>query len=205
MQMRVGMKEETTQRERLDKRHQKRFIKRCEVEFVSDSVTFRGISGNFSLTGLFIRTNHPCPLDSVLDVSVFLPNRTVSTLKVRVVRSFRTPTGKVIGTPVRSGTNGMGVRIIEKDANYLNFFKSILNDRKSHEETDGGVDGSDTRHLLGTKDGKGSGPMEIVAVLTKVVKQQQRSLEQQRKDLEELTSAVARLEAEVTSLKNRET
>jgi hypothetical protein len=203
MLVRAAMEEEMAERERQDKRHQKRFTKRCEVEFLSEGVKLRGISGNFSLNGLFIRTNHPAPLDSVLDVAVFLPNDTTSCLKVRVVRAYKTPTGKVMGTPVRGGTNGMGVRIIEKDANYLNFFKSILSDRKGHDDIQGSTNGKDAHHLLETKDGKVLSTIEIVAVLTKVVKQQQKSLTSHREVLETLTAAVARLDAELTSLKKR--
>jgi len=161
----------------------------------------RGISGNFSLNGLFIRTNHPAPLEALLDVAVFLPNETISYLKVKVARAFKTPTGKVIGTPVRSGTNGMGVRIIEKDANYLNFFKSMLTERKGHEDAQAGLREKDAHRLIETKDGKPLSPMKIVAVLTKVVKQQQESLNEQRDAIETLTATVARLESEITSLK----
>jgi hypothetical protein len=195
------MEEEMAERERQDKRHQKRFTKRCEVEFLSEGVKLRGISGNCSLSGLFIRTNHPAPLDSILDVAVFLPNDTTSYLKVRVVRAYKTPTGRVMGTPVRGGTNGMGVRIIEKDANYLNFFKSMLSDRKGHDDVRRGIGGKEAHHLLETKDGKVLSTIEIVAVLTKVVKQQQESLNSHKEVLETLTATVARLEAELTGLK----
>jgi hypothetical protein len=192
------MKEEIIE-ERQDKRHQKRFTRRCEVEFVSEGVTRRGISGNLSLTGLFIRTNHPPASDTTLDLLVFLPNETTSKLKVKVVRAYRTPTGKVMGTPVKHGTNGMGVRIIERDANYVHFFMSLLNYKTGHESTHAGV-GKDAHQLLTAKDGKGLSPMEVVEALTKMVKQQQQSLdahketlEQQKKTLEALAAAVARL------------
>jgi len=45
----------------INRRKHKRYIRRCEIEFVSDGVTYRGIASDFSLNGLFIRTNHPLP------------------------------------------------------------------------------------------------------------------------------------------------
>lgn len=109
------------------KRKQKRYIKRCEVEFVSDGMTYRGISSDFSLGGLFIRTSFPLAPDVVLDITVHLPDGTTSKLKVKVVRAWRTAIGRVMGTPVRAAKNGMGVEILEKDANYLHFIRSLLN------------------------------------------------------------------------------
>jgi hypothetical protein len=39
----------------MEKRQRKRFIKRCEVEFVANETTYRGISSNFSISGFFIK------------------------------------------------------------------------------------------------------------------------------------------------------
>ncbi len=108
------------------KRKQKRYIKRCEVEFVSEGLTYRGISSDFSLGGLFIRTNFPLVPDTIFDVMVHLPDGATSKLKVKVIRAWRTAIGRVMGTPIRSAKNGMGVEILEKDANYLNFIRSLL-------------------------------------------------------------------------------
>ena len=108
------------------RRQQKRFIKRCEIEFVLDGITYRGISSDFSLNGLFIRTSYPVVPDMIFDVIVHLPDDLTSKLKVNTRRVGKTPSGKVIGIPVKAIKNGMGVEIIEKDANYLHFFRSLL-------------------------------------------------------------------------------
>ncbi len=108
------------------RRKQKRYIKRCEVEFVVGGITYRGISSDFSLDGLFIRSNFPASPDAVLHVTIHLPGGAVSKLKVKVVRAWRTAIGKVMGTPVMAAKNGMGVTILEKDANYLHFIRSLL-------------------------------------------------------------------------------
>lgn len=93
---------------------------------MSEGLTYRGISSDFSLFGLFIRTNFPMRRDTVLDLTIHLPDGTISKLKVKVIRAWRTAIGKVIGTPVRAAKNGMGVEILRKDANYLHFIRSLL-------------------------------------------------------------------------------
>ncbi len=109
-----------------NKRKQKRFIKRCEVEFICAGITYNGISSDFSMGGLFIRTNHPLAPDTIFNVKVYLPDGRISKLKVKVRRAWKTATGRVIGTPVKEYKNGMGVEISEKDVNYLNFIRSLL-------------------------------------------------------------------------------
>jgi hypothetical protein len=109
-----------------DKRQDKRFIKRCETEFTVDGITHRGITSNLSLNGLFISTNRSFPPDTRLDIVIHLPNGSTSKLKGRVRRALKTPTGEVIGAPVKSFKNGMGVEIIENDDNYLEVIKLSL-------------------------------------------------------------------------------
>jgi len=110
----------------INRRKHKRYIRRCEVEFVSDGVTYRGIASDFSLNGLFIRTNFPLSPDTVLDLRVHLPGGLISQLTIRVVRAWKTATGRVIGSPIKAFKNGMGVQITEKDINFLHFIRSLL-------------------------------------------------------------------------------
>ncbi len=107
------------------KKRQIRFIKRCEVEFSSDSVTRRGISSNLSLNGLFIRTDLPFFPNTILDMVIYLPDGSVSVLKGRVTRSSRTSLG-ITGTHLKNFKNGMGIEIINRDINYQNFIGSLL-------------------------------------------------------------------------------
>ena len=110
----------------INRRKHKRYIRRCEIEFTSDGVSYSGIASDFSLNGLFIRTNYPLPPGSVLNLTVHLPGGVTSQLTTRVIRKWRTATGKVIGSPVKTAKNGMGVEIIKKDINFLHFIRSIL-------------------------------------------------------------------------------
>ncbi len=111
----------------MEKRQRKRFIKRCEAEFVVNETTYKGISSNFSLNGFFIRTNHPPKPDTILHIVIHLPDGSTSNVKGKVIRAWKTPTGRVMRAPIGSSKkNGMGIEIIEKDDNYVHFIKSFF-------------------------------------------------------------------------------
>lgn len=97
-----------------------RFIRRLETEFTAEDITYRGISSDFSLTGLFIRTTHPFAPGTAIDITVHLPDGESSRLKGIVRRAFKSP---VVGLK-----SGMGVQITAKDAHYINFIKSVFPD-----------------------------------------------------------------------------
>lgn len=109
-----------------NKREQKRFIFRCETEFIANGVTYRGIASDFSLNGIFIRTTHPLVPDTISDMTVYLPEGMTSKLTGKVKRALKPSIGRVVGTPVRAFKHGMGIEIIKKDINYLNFIRSLL-------------------------------------------------------------------------------
>ncbi|MDQ7788025.1 MAG: PilZ domain-containing protein [Thermodesulfovibrionales bacterium] len=109
-----------------EKREHKRFIKRCETEFIVDDTQHRGISNNLSMTGIYISTNRPFAPDTLMNLVVYLPNGTSSRIKGQVVRALKSSFGKVMGTPVKSLKSGIGVKLIEKDNNYIEFVNSLL-------------------------------------------------------------------------------
>lgn len=100
-----------------NKRQHRRFIKRCDLAFFSDDLTFRGMSRNFSLDGLFIKTNRPFAKDKMLGIEVSLPDGSTSKLTGKVKWSLKTS---------KTLINGMGVEIIARDAYYLHFIRSLL-------------------------------------------------------------------------------
>lgn len=108
------------------KRKRRRFIKRCSVEFEVDGVKRTGISSDFSLGGLFIRTNYPYPPDTVMEITIILPDGNHSKVMAKVRRANKSALGRVIGTPSKQYKNGMGVEIIKKDSNYLHLIRSLL-------------------------------------------------------------------------------
>jgi hypothetical protein len=92
-----------------------RFVRRLETEFTAENKTYRGISSDLSLSGLFIRTNHAFVPGTILDISLHLPEGETSILKGKVMRAYK--------TPIVALKNGMGVLLIEKDSHYINFMK----------------------------------------------------------------------------------
>jgi len=107
----------------LEKRQHKRYTSRCEIEFSMNGTTYRGISSNLSLNGLFIRTRRPFTADTVIDIIAHLPNGS-SKLKGITRRAVR--------NPVHHQQNGMGIEIIEKDETFRDFVKSINQERKEN-------------------------------------------------------------------------
>jgi len=109
-----------------NKRQFRRFTRRCEAEFTAGDVTSRGIACDFSLNGLFLKTNYPVTGDTLIEITVHLPDGAKAKLKGKVKRSMKTAIGKVMGMPVKSLKNGMGVQLIERDASYLHFIRSLI-------------------------------------------------------------------------------
>ncbi len=109
-----------------NKRKLKRFSHRCKIAFTADGVTYRGLSSNFSLNGLFIRTNHSFPPETLLDIVIYLPNDLTAQLKGKVVRASKDPLLGTIGMAGGYREKGMGVTIIEKEPLYLHFIRAFL-------------------------------------------------------------------------------
>lgn len=109
-----------------DKRQFKRFTRRCEAEFTCQGVLKRSIASDFSIKGLFIRTNNPFAPNEVIDILVHLPDDSVSSLQGRVMRSMKNPLGNIVGTIAKEYKNGMGIEITKKDAAYLHFIRSLV-------------------------------------------------------------------------------
>ena len=105
----------------MEKRQHKRYTSRCEIEFSMDGTTYRGISSNLSLNGLFIRTRRPFAADTVIELMVHFPNGSTSKLKGITRRAIRNPL---------DNQNGMGIEIIEKNSNYFDFINSMVSQRE---------------------------------------------------------------------------
>jgi hypothetical protein len=109
-----------------NKRKLKRYRYRCKISFTVDHVTYRGLSSNFSLNGLFIKTHQQFSPETLLDVTIYFPNDLTSQLKGRVVRASEEPTPDETGPTGEYRGKGMGIEIIEKDSLYLHFIRSLL-------------------------------------------------------------------------------
>lgn len=99
-----------------DKRKYKRFNRMLEVEFSAGADKLTGISSNFSKKGMFIRTRYGLPAGTLLDIAIHMPGNKISRVKGIVRRSVKTNTALV--------KNGMGVELIHRDSNFLEFIKT---------------------------------------------------------------------------------
>lgn len=109
------------------KRQCQRFTKRLEVTFTSEASKFRGISSDLSAGGLFIRTQHGLTPGSMVDIEMYLPDGKVGRLQGIVRRTVKTALSVV--------KNGMGIELIERDQNYLDFLRNFDMLECSPEET----------------------------------------------------------------------
>ncbi len=88
-----------------------------ETEFIADGKHYRAIASNFSRYGLFVRTNRALVPGAELDIVIHLPNGSNAQVKGLVRCSIK--------TPAISPKSGMGVELISRDNNYINFIKDF--------------------------------------------------------------------------------
>lgn len=100
-----------------ERRRHRRFARRLQVEFSAGGRKFTGISSDFSEKGLFIRTRQAIPAGAYVDIKVFLPNGSTSTLKGVVRRTAR--------AGADAAHNGVGVELIIRDEPYREFIKTL--------------------------------------------------------------------------------
>lgn len=111
----------------MSKRQHNRHTKRLETVFVTGTERYSGITSDVSDGGLFIRTRNPFAPGSILDIEIYLPDGKTSKLKGRVKNAIK--------TQITALKNGMGIELIEKDSNYINFIKTISGENGSSTPT----------------------------------------------------------------------
>jgi hypothetical protein len=111
---------------RSNKRKLRRFHHRCRITFTIGGVTCRGLSSNFSLEGLFIRTSTIAPPGTLLDITIHYPNDFTSHLQGKVVRATTGPFRSMVDKAKENGEKGMGIKIIKKDSLYLHFINTLI-------------------------------------------------------------------------------
>lgn len=99
-------------------KREERFTRRLETEFSSGETKHRGISSDLSEKGLFIRTQHGLAPGSILDIVIYLPEKKTARVRGVVRRTIKTQMDVV--------KNGMGIELIERDINYINFIKTYI-------------------------------------------------------------------------------
>jgi PilZ domain len=101
----------------MSKRRFHRFKKRFDTRFSSGDYKFRGISGNLSEDGIFIRSTQSFIPGSPVDIELALNENEVSRLHGVVKWSKR--------TALRTIPSGMGIELKEKDRHYTDLLKGL--------------------------------------------------------------------------------
>ena len=127
------------------RRKSKRVTKRLEVTFSSGGLQFRGISSDLSWGGLFIRTQNGLMPGTIVEIEIYLPGHKVGRLKGIVRRTVKTSLSMV--------KNGMGVELIERDQDYLDFVKTINSEHREQSDETGAQSGEET---ASHREGKGN-------------------------------------------------
>jgi hypothetical protein len=101
----------------MSKRRHKRYVRRLETEFSAEGKSYRGLSSDFSVTGIFIRTNHAFEPGTKMEMLVHLPDGSDTKLRGTVKRAM-----KIFAISLK---NGMGIELTQSDMNYVTFMKSF--------------------------------------------------------------------------------
>lgn len=109
----------------LEKRKQKRFAKRCIIEFTADGQTCKGIGRNLSLDGLFVKTRKPLPPDKIIAMVADLPDGSISKFTGQVKRAVKERHSLILERAGIPSNDGMGVQLVEADDNYKRFIASF--------------------------------------------------------------------------------
>jgi Tfp pilus assembly protein PilZ len=99
----------------VDKRKGERFSTRLYVKLNSGSLISWGVLSDISENGLFIKSNRNFSIDALIDIEIFMPDKSISLLR-----------GIVRRTTEQADLNrkfGIGIEIIEKDIIYKHFLK----------------------------------------------------------------------------------
>ena len=101
----------------MGKRRFNRFKKRFDAKFSSGDSRFRGISGNLSEGGIFIRSKQSFVPGSRVDIELELGDNETSRLQGVVKWSKRTALPTV--------QSGMGIEVTAKDSPYANLLRTL--------------------------------------------------------------------------------
>ncbi len=101
----------------MSKRRYNRFKKRFDARFSSGNYKFRGISGNLSEDGIFIRSTRSFIPGSPVDIELTLNENEVSRLQGVVKWSKKTALPTI--------PSGMGIELKEKDMHYTDLLKAL--------------------------------------------------------------------------------
>jgi len=109
----------TAQKEysQMEQRKEQRVSKQLYVQISAEKKVFWGLLNDFSTNGLFIKCNQDFPMGAAIEIEIFMSDKSNSVLK-GIVR-------RMIDMPESNRKYGLGIELIEKDARYIRFVKSV--------------------------------------------------------------------------------
>jgi len=113
------------------KRKENRIEKQLYVLLRLESKLVRGLLNDFSENGLFIKCNQDFPIGSVIDIEIFMPDKSTSVLKGIIRRK--------IDMPESNRKYGLGIELIKKDVRYTIFLASSLHEPIPQARTNDGL------------------------------------------------------------------
>jgi hypothetical protein len=105
----------------MEQRKEHRISKQLYVQLRIEKKMFWGLLNDCSENGLFIKCNRDCPIDAVIDIEIFMPDKSTSVLKGIVRRR--------IEMPESNRKYGLGIELIKKDTRYTIYLASSLYER----------------------------------------------------------------------------
>jgi hypothetical protein len=109
----------------VERRKHLRINKSLVSQIFADNISLFVITGDLSVNGLFLRSKRCLPANSFVTIEIVLPDNSVSSLRGIVRRTINNSA---------FSHNGMGIEIIGKDSNYIQFMKSILGETETNDE-----------------------------------------------------------------------
>jgi hypothetical protein len=101
----------------MEQRKEHRISKQLYVQISTERKVFWGLLNDFSKNGLFIKCNQDFPMGAVIDIEIFMSDKSNSVLKGIVRRK--------IDMPESNRKYGLGIELIGKDARFIRFVNSV--------------------------------------------------------------------------------
>ena len=101
----------------MEQRKEHRISKQLYVQISTERKVFWGLLNDFSKNGLFIKCNQDFPMGAVIDIEIFMSDKSNSVLKGIVRRK--------IDMPESNRKYGLGIELIVKDARFIRFANSV--------------------------------------------------------------------------------
>lgn len=91
------------------------------VEFESAGVTVRGVAGNISRRGVYVRTDAAVTMDEIIKLDIVLPNGTTVSVPSRAVHTIEQSTAQTLGRCA-----GVGFRFVDDDSPALRAIADMI-------------------------------------------------------------------------------